>query len=79
MGKVFSFLRYCVICKVDIRIHRVGISLLVQLLRLRTSTAGHMGFILGLETKIWHAAWCDQKIKIIKNHKKECTGLICED
>ena len=53
--------------------------LAVQWLRIHASTAGDIGSIPSQGTKILYAAWCDQKIKIIKNHKKECTGLICED
>jgi len=41
----------------------LGTSLTGQWLRLHTSTAGDMGLIPGLETKIPHAAWRSQKKK----------------
>ena len=40
-----------------------GTSLVVQQLRLCTSTAEGVGSILGGGTKIPHAMWCDQKKK----------------
>ena len=41
----------------------LGTSLTGQWLRLHTSTAGDMGLIPGLETKIPHAAWHSRKKK----------------
>ena len=41
----------------------LGTSLVVQWLRLRASNAGDKGSVLGLETKIPHAAWRGQKRK----------------
>ena len=38
-----------------------GTSLVVQWLRLHASTAGYMGLIHDLRTKILHAAWHNQK------------------
>ena len=44
----------------------LGTSLTGQWLRLHTSTAGDMGLIPGLETKIPHAAWHSRKKKDIR-------------
>jgi len=41
--------------------------MVVQWLRLCTSTAGSMGSILGPGTKILQAAWCNQKKKTVLN------------
>ena len=51
--------RYHVIC--DKKKRASGVSQVVQWLRLHASTAGGMGSIPGLGTKIPHAAWCGQK------------------
>ena len=45
---------------------KFGTSLVVQWLRLGASTAGGAGSIPGPGTKISHAAWYGQKIKINK-------------
>ena len=45
-----------------------GTSLVVQWLRLRTSTAGGVGLIPGGRTKIPHALWCAAKKKKKKFH-----------
>ena len=43
---------------------------MVQWLRLHASTAGGVGLIFNQETKIWHAVWCNQKVKKKKKGKK---------
>ena len=45
------------------RINKGGTSLVVQWLRLCAPNAGGMG-LTGLGTKIPHATWCGQKIKM---------------
>ena len=44
---------------------------MVQCLRLRVSTAGSMGSILGPGTKILHARWYSQKKKKMGKVRKE--------
>ena len=53
-------------CTGEHKLVRAGISLVVQWLRLRDSTAGGTGLILGLGTKIPHAAGRGQKLKTNK-------------
>ena len=47
-----------------------GISLVVQWLRLHTSTAGGLGFLPGQETKIPQATWYGNKIKQTNNRNR---------
>ena len=47
----------------DVKLQSTGISLVVQWLRLRASTAGGKGSIPGWGTKIPHAVQRSQKIK----------------
>ena len=49
----------------------MGLSLVVQWLRLCASTAGGTGSIPGQGTKILHAEWHGQKFKKKKERKKE--------
>ena len=44
----------------------IGTFLVVQWLRLHTSSAAGVGLIPGWGTKILHASWCHQKLKINK-------------
>ena len=46
----------------------LGTSLVVQWLRICTSTSGSLGSIPSWGTKIQYAAWCDQKIKTFLNN-----------
>ena len=48
-----------------------GISLVVQWLRLHTSTAGALGFLPGQETKIPQATWYGKKIKQTNKQQKQ--------
>lgn len=47
---------------------------MVQWLRLHASTAGGVGLIFNQETKIWHAVWCNQKVKKKKKKEKRVYG-----
>ena len=53
-----------------------GTSLVIQWLRLRTSTAGGTGLIPGRGTKISHASWYDQKKQTKKKTEEEEPGHI---
>lgn len=52
-----------------------GISLVVQQLRFWVSNAGHTGSIPGLGTKVPHAEWHGQEVKINKNKTQNHSHL----
>ena len=57
------------VVKMVIKCFTLGTSLEVQWLRHQTSTAGGVGSIPGLGTKILHATWCNQNIYKKKKQK----------